>query len=73
MVVANEELKHVEESIVELVQASDRPYRPVDVVRELRQRGFREDLIRAAVWFLVDARRITFTRDRTLGPVPETL
>jgi hypothetical protein len=63
-----EELDQIERSILAAVE--DRaPYPPHDLFATLRERGFSENLVRAAIWFLVDANKLGFDHDRQLVPV----
>lgn len=66
MVAVASDLERVQNRIVEVVRSSAAPYSPIRLIAELRGNGFQEDLIRAAVWFLIDAQRIDFTEDRRL-------
>jgi hypothetical protein len=63
-----QELEQIEQAILEAVGESNGPYPPQELFDILRQRGFNEDLSRAAVWFLVDANMLAFDRYRQLVP-----
>ena len=48
-------------------------YSPEQLMQTLRESGFREDVVRAATWDLIDRRQVTLTRDWQLksgGPTP---
>lgn len=62
----SEELGKIESNILMTVEASTDPYPPKQLLRALRKDGFSDDLIRAAIWFLVDANRLGFDRHRQL-------
>ncbi len=64
-----EELGQIEQSILAVVGESVEPYPPKELLVTLRQQGFNEDLIRAAIWFLVDANKLAFDRYRQLVPL----
>jgi len=64
-----QQLQEIEEGILERVQASDGPYAPKLLLQALRTQGFPDDLIRAAIWFLIDDRRLTFNEERQLLPI----
>jgi hypothetical protein len=38
-------------------------YSPERLMQTLKQSGFREDLVRAATWDLIDRRKVKLTRD----------
>lgn len=59
------ELLRIEERIL-VVLSHVSPCQPRALIAELRGEGFSEDLIRAAIWFLVDARKIDFGPHREL-------
>lgn len=63
-----QQLHEIEEGILERVQAADGPYAPKLLRQALRNQGFPDDLIRAAIWFLIDDRRLRFNADRQLLP-----
>lgn len=60
-----EELDRIEQGIIETVEQAP-PRAPRAVLDELRAQGFDENLIRAAIWFLVDRRKLDFSPQREL-------
>ena len=67
----SEELDRIERRILAAVEKSS-PYPPRVLLDELRGEGFDENLTRAAIWFLVDARRLDFSPHRELIIVKST-
>ena len=61
-----EKIGQIENNILMTVESSSDPYPPKQLLRALREDGFSDDLIRAAIWFLVDANRLGFDRHRQL-------
>jgi hypothetical protein len=64
-----EELDQIEQSILLAVEGSTEPYPPKKLLVALREQGFSDDLVRAAIWFLVDANRLGFDQYRHLVPM----
>jgi hypothetical protein len=64
MVLTNEELNQAEDAILSIVDAAAEPVPPEDVIGTLRSKGFSEFPLRAALWILLDRRKIEFTRQR---------
>jgi hypothetical protein len=54
-------LRQVEDAILLVLREADQPYQARDLFAALKKQGHSEHLARAAVWFLVDSGRITFT------------
>jgi hypothetical protein len=54
-------LREVEDAILLVLREADQPYQARDLFSTLKKQGHSEHLARAAVWFLVDSGRITFT------------
>ena len=54
-------LRQVEDAILEVIRGADQPFQARDLFGILRKQGHQESLARAAVWFLVDSGRLTFT------------
>jgi hypothetical protein len=69
-VFAKGELEQVQQSIEETVRSANEPYRPSELIAAVRGRGFPEELVRAALWFLIDAQRIQLTSERRLQIQP---
>jgi hypothetical protein len=67
-----ETLGQIESTILATVAASDGPYPPKQLLSTLLAKGFSEDLVRAAIWFLVDANKLDFDRQRRLVPVVQS-
>jgi hypothetical protein len=55
------DLRQVEDAILLVIREADQPYRARELFGILRKQGHSESLARAAVWFLVDSGRLTFT------------
>jgi hypothetical protein len=68
VVAVDRELHEVEQELLATLQASGMPYPPAKLIAELKRSGRREDLIRAAMWFLIDRGLIQLTPDRKLSP-----
>jgi hypothetical protein len=64
-----DELNRVEQAILEELQASSAPMSPYDLVAALKKHNLKEDIIRAAMWYLIDRREIDLTTDRQLRSV----
>jgi len=56
----------VEQVIVETLRGHERIMSPVTLIDQLVERGLAEDIVRAAMWSLIDQRRIDLMRDRKL-------
>lgn len=54
-------LREVEDAILLVLREADQPYQARDLFSTLKKQGHPEHLARAAVWFLVDSGRLTFT------------
>ena len=66
-----EELDRIKRGILAAVETCS-PYPPKDLISEMRGKGFDENSIRAAIWFLVDAGRLDFGPHRELIAVNVT-
>lgn len=58
--------KNVEQAVVDVLRAHESIMSPVALIDQLIAQGLREDFVRAAMWSLIDQRRIDVTRDRKL-------
>lgn len=56
-----ENLRQVEDAILLVLREANQPYQARDLFRALKKQGHSEHLARAAVWFLVDSGRLSFT------------
>lgn len=63
-------LRRVEDAILVAVAAAGQPYPPRELYQKLEDQGHSEDLARAAIWFLVDAGRLSFTQNWRLSLEP---
>lgn len=70
MVLQDAVREDAEQQVLAIVIDEGRSYSPVDVIRELRERGVSESMARAAIWFLIDRYQIDLTWDRQLRRVP---
>lgn len=61
------EIKRIQDEIVAVVAAqAPKPLRPEKLFKHFRRKKDSEDLVRAAMWFLLDGNRLDFTIDRSL-------
>ena len=68
MVAVDRELREVEQELLATLQEAGGPYAPAKLIDDLKRSGRREDVIRAAMWFLIDRGLIWLTPDRKLSP-----
>lgn len=61
-----EELKLVESAIIEVLESYGEPMSPLVLVDALKKRNLKEDVVRAAMWYLIDRDEIDLTIDRQL-------
>jgi len=65
-------IAEAEEMILEAVRDHNGSYTPGEVVRIVRKRSdIREDVARAALWFLLDRRSIVLTPNWRVAAVPK--
>lgn len=61
------EIKRIQNEIVAVVAAeSPKPLSPTKLYEHFRRKNDSEDLVRAAMWFLLDGNRLDFTINRSL-------
>ena len=66
MLARNQNRTAAEEQVLKVVKASKGPYPPAELIKELKQTGFVENTIRAAMWDLIDRRQVRVTGDLKL-------
>jgi hypothetical protein len=66
VIIGNKNLHQVKQEVLRAVNASDRPYPPGQLIQGLKQAGFDENAIRAAMWDLIDHRQVHVTGDLKL-------
>lgn len=70
----NPDVTNAEDLIVEIVRDSRKPLSPAEVLDIIRSRDVRDDVARAALWFLLDRRIIVLTPGwRVAMPHPTSL
>lgn len=60
-------LQQAEQMIRDTVTASEREYSPRSLIRSLTEQGLSEDVVRVAVWYLLDRNEISLTIDWKLA------
>jgi hypothetical protein len=63
------------EAIMDKISRADAPYRPARLISELKGAGLNEQVIRSAMWQLIDRRQLSISPDRKLvrdEPASET-
>ncbi|MBA2519110.1 MAG: hypothetical protein H0V24_05555 [Chloroflexia bacterium] len=69
MLLQNPELDVAKEHVLAILEHQEVPYSPVELIRELRQRGVSDSAARDAIWYLIDRYEIELARDRRLRKV----
>lgn len=69
LVAGDRSLDRVESKVRQAVQASDRAYTPAQLIQHLSTQGEGEDLVRVAVWYLLDEHEIALTPDWKLAAI----
>jgi hypothetical protein len=69
MVLTDEDLTRAEQEVLSVLQESPTPSSPRAVIERLKDHGFAEPLIRAAIWYLIDRNAVELTWDRCLRRV----
>lgn len=65
--VERSERQDIESRLIDRVAEAAPGVQPAEVVRLLKDQGFREDRIRAVMWSLIDMRKLTMTPDWLLA------
>lgn len=63
-----EEVLAAEHEVLKAVAGSPGPTTPKQVINTLAKHGFREETTKRAIWYLVDEKRLRFSKSRTLSP-----
>lgn len=66
MLSTSESRMAVEREVMRAVAEANGPYRPADLIKNLKQDGFGENSIRAAMWNLIDRQQVRVTSDLKL-------
>jgi hypothetical protein len=72
MVLTDDLLAEVEQEILNTLNEAREPYAPKELIDELTRRNFSDEIIRRAIWYLVDRKQIRLTpefRFAALEPV----
>lgn len=62
-----EELKVVENAIIDVLESYGEPMSPRALVDVLKERNLKEDIVRAAMWYLIDREEIDLTIERQIS------
>jgi hypothetical protein len=65
-----DELDRAESAIVQVLRQNGRMWAPVEVIEQLKSEGWSEDLVRVAIWYLIDRTDVVLTLDWKLA-LPE--
>jgi hypothetical protein len=61
MVLTDALLLEVENAVLETLREARYPYAPKDLIERLKDRGYPDDIIRTAIWYLVDRMQVSLT------------
>ncbi len=67
MVTLDVTLEQAETKIRQTVQGSNEAYSPIELIRHLTREGMGEDIVRVAIWYLLDRHEIELTPDWKLA------
>ena len=68
VVVSHREVERAEREVARLVRDATTPYRAQDLIEQVTSQGIAEDLVRYAIWALIDKNHIRLTTERLLAP-----
>lgn len=66
MIAGGDEVKRVEQAVLEALKSSRQPESPREVITNLVKEGLQDSAIREAIWRLIDRKQIQLTLDRKL-------
>lgn len=69
MLLQHPELDRAKEQVLAMLERQDASYSPVELIRELGQRGVSDSAARDAIWYLIDRYEIELAWDRRLRKV----
>lgn len=67
MSVEDAERENIAASLVNEVSSAGSTAEPGEVVGRLKSQGFKEDMVRAVMWSLIDRRKLSMTQDWLLS------
>lgn len=70
MILTDPALAEAEQAVLGTLRGSQDPYTSKDLIERLKARGYHDDVIRAAIWYLIDRMQIHLTADLRLVADP---